>query len=293
MPTKKCPQREIVKPSLHERVTQKIVAQLKEGIPPWIKPWNCASASGMPRNYVSNRPYSGINVLLTWLSTLEGSFNDTRWLTANQIKELGGSFKGQSATRIVFAKQHTRNSGESNEESFFVQKLYNVFNVEQVSGVNLEPEEEPLPFTARIPELDAFIAAQGIPITHGGNKALYNLTRDAIILPHPGTFTSPEAYYAVALHELVHASGHPKRLARPMGKRESYEYFVEELVAELGAAMVCAEFGLMCSHHAGYLAAWIELMESDARVIFSAAKEAGRAAEYLKAAATQPIPVAA
>lgn len=293
MPNQKHPETKKVKPSLHERVTHKIVAQLNEGTPPWVKPWSCSSASGMPRNYVSNRPYSGVNVLLTGLSTLEQGFSDTRWLTANQIKELGGSFRGQAATRIVFAKQHTRKPGTDEEETFFVHKLYNVFNAEQVSGIDLEPEQEPLPSTARIPELEAFIAAQGVPVTHSGDKAFYNLTRDAIVLPRPGAFTSAEAYYAVALHELIHATGHSRRLARPMGKRESYEYFVEELVAELGAAMVCAEFGLTCSHHAGYLAAWIALMESDAKVIFRAAREASRAAEYLKAAATQPIPVAA
>ena len=291
MPTRKQP-RHSKKQTLHERVTQKLVAQLKAGTPPWVKPWNCASATGMPRNYVSNRPYSGINVLLTWLSALERRFNDPRWLTANQVIELGGSFKGQSATRIVFAKQHTRNFGKSNEESFFVQKLYNVFNVEQVSGVNLEPEQEPLRFTARMPELEAFIAAQGVPVTHWGNRAFYSLARDAIVLPPPGSFGSPEAYYAVALHELVHASGHPERLARRMGKRDTNEYFVEELVAELGAAMVCAEFGLTCTHHAGYLASWIQLMESDAKIIFTAAKEASRAADYLKATAGKPLPVA-
>ena len=78
--------------SLHERITQKIVAELKEGTPPWIKPWSCEARAGLPRNYVSNRPYSGINALLIWLSTLERGFTDTRWLTANQIRELGGSF---------------------------------------------------------------------------------------------------------------------------------------------------------------------------------------------------------
>ena len=293
MPTRKRPENKKTKPGLHEQVTEKIVAQLEKGTPPWVKPWNCTFARGMPRNFVSQRPYSGVNVLLTWLSALEGGFNDTRWLTANQIKELGGSFKSQAATRIVFAKAYTRKPDTDDEETFFVQKLYNIFNAEQVSGVALEPEAKPPPFAARIPELDAFIAAQGVPITHGGIKAFYKATSDAIVLPHPGAFISPEAYYAVALHELVHASGHPDRLARTMGKRESYEYFVEELVAELGAAMVCAEFGLTCSHHAGYVATWCDLMASDTKIIFNAAREASRAADYLKAAATRLVPAAA
>lgn len=113
-------------PSLHERITQRIVDELKEGSVPWVKPWNGNALAGLPRNYVSNRPYSGINVLLTWLSTLEHGFTDTRWLTANQIMALGGSFKGESATRIVFAKTCTRAPGTDEEEDYFVSRLYNV-----------------------------------------------------------------------------------------------------------------------------------------------------------------------
>lgn len=289
--------------TLHERITQKIVDQLKKGTPPWIKPWSCKGFIGMPRNYVSGRPYSGINVLLTWLSALEHGFKDTRWLTANQIMELGGSFKGESATRIVFAKEHTRKPGTDDqrkslrdeEETFFVQRLYNVFNAEQVSGVDLEPEDPPQLFETRIPEVEAFIEAQGIPLMHGGDQAFYSPSRDAIVTPHPGNFSSPEAYYAVVLHELAHASGHPKRLNRPKGERGSPAYATEELVAELSAAFLCAEFGLRaCAHHAAYLGFWTLLLESDPRAIFSASREASKAADFLKAQATrQVMPVAA
>ncbi len=170
-------------PSLHERITQKIVDELKEGSVPWVKPWDGNSRVGLPRNYVSNRPYSGINVLLTWLSALEHGFTDTRWLTAKQIIELGGSFKGESATRILFAKSYTRAAGTADEETFFVHKAYNVFNGSQVSGKVLEPEELPPPFEARLEHAEAFIAAQGVPIIHGGDRAFYLPSKDAINLP--------------------------------------------------------------------------------------------------------------
>ena len=173
------------KPSLHERITHKIVDQLKESTPPWVKPWTCEAFVGTPRNYVSGEPYSGINVLFIWLSTLEHGFTDTRWLTANQIMELGGSFKGESATRIVFAKTCTRASGTEDEATYFVSRLYNVFNAEQVSGV-LKPEASPPPFEARLEYAEAFIAAQDVPITHGGNRAFYSPSKDAINLPCPG-----------------------------------------------------------------------------------------------------------
>ena len=281
------------KPTLHERVTEKIVDQLKAGTPPWIQPWNSSTNSGVPRNYVTNRAYTEVNVLLTWLSAWDGGFHDTRWLTANQISQLGGTFKGQSATRIVFAKAHTRHPGTEKEETYYVQKLYNIFNAEQVSGIELEPEGKLEPFANRTPALDAFIAAQGVPIKHGGDRAFYNLARDAVALPFPSSFVSAEAYYAVALHELVHTTGHPNRLARKMGKQGSYEYFVEELIAELGAAFVCAEFGLTCVHHAGYIGAWINLLEADAKIVFTAAREASRAADYLRATAAKKTLTAA
>lgn len=234
-------------------------------------------------------------MLLVWLSTLERGFADSRWLTANQIRELGGSFKGQQATRIVFAKAYTRKPGTDDEETFFVQKLYNVFNAQQVSDVDLRPEDPAPPFGTRVPELEAFIEAQGVPITHGGDRAFYSPSRDAVVTPHPGDFSSPEAYYAVVLHELAHASGHPDRLNRLQGERGSPAYAREELVAELAAAFLCAEFGLReCAHHTAYLGFWVELLEDDPKAIFSASREASRAAEFLKAQAARPaLPVAA
>jgi antirestriction protein ArdC len=273
-------------PSLHERITQKIVDELKEGQVPWIKPWSCTTLVRLPRNYVSGRPYSGINVLLTWLSAPEHGFTDTRWLTANQISELGGTFKGQTATRILFAKSYTRAAGTAEEETFFVHKGYNVFNVEQVGGVALEPEEPPPPFEARLEHAEAFVTAQGVPITHGGDRAFYSPSKDAINLPFPGSFTSPASYYAVALHELAHASGHPRRLNRPKGAKGSPEYAAEELVAELTAAFLCAELGIPAAlHHTGYIGFWVELLENDPKAIFSASREASRAAEFLSAQA--------
>ena len=273
-------------PDLHERITQKIVDELKGGRVPWIKPWNRTSLVGLPRNYISGRPYSGINVLLTWLSALEHGFTDTRWLTGNQISELGGAFKGQTATRILFAKPYTRAAGTAEEETFFVHKAYNVFNVEQVGGATLEPEESPPPFEARLEHAEAFIAAQGVPTTHGGDRAFYSPSRDAINLPFPGSFTPPESYYAVALHELAHASGHPQRLNRPKGAKGSPEYAAEELVAELTAAFLCAELGIPAAlHHTGYIGFWVELLENDLKAIFSASREASRAAEFLTAQA--------
>jgi len=282
-------------PGLHERITARIVEELKQGTVTWVKPWLGNGLVGVPRNYVSNRAYSGINVLLIWLAALEHGFTDSRWLTANQIMELGGSFKGERATRIVFAKECARKAGTDEEERFFVHKGYNVFNVSQVSGITVVPEETPPAFEDRIEAVEAFIAAQDVPVVHGGDHAFYSRGRDAITLPFPGSFISPAAYYAVALHELAHASGHVSRLNREGGPKGSPAYAFEELVAELAAAFLCAELGVPeCSHHAAYIESWIRLLENDPRTIFNASREAHAAVAFLRAqAARHEIPVAA
>ena len=274
--------------SLFERVTQKLVAELGRGHIPWSRPWR-SDHTGLPRNYVSNRPYSGVNVLLTWLSALEHGFSDTRWLTANQIMALGGSFRGERATRVVFAREIARAAGTVDEETYFVLKGYNVFNAEQVQGVLLEPESAPEPLAERLGHAESFIAAQGVAISHGGDRAYYAPARDAVQLPFPGTFSTREAYYAVALHELAHATAHPTRLDRPGGPRGSREYAFEELVAELAAAFMCAELGVgPVPHHAGYLQFYAQLLEDDPKAIFRAAREAGRAADFMRLRASGP-----
>lgn len=290
------PRKRHVKPtalSLYKSVTQKLVDELEQGHVPWSRPWR-RDPAGLPRNYVSNRPYSGVNVLLVWVSALEHGFSDARWLTANQITALGGSFRGERATRVVFAREITRAAGTENEETFFVLRGYNVFNVEQVEGVVLEPEDAPGPLAERLGHAEAFIAAQGVAISHGGDRAYYAPVRDAVQLPFPETFITREAYYAVALHELAHATAHPTRLGRPTGPRGSRAYAFEELVAELAAAFVCAELGVgPTPHHAGYLQFYVQLLEDDPKAIFRAAREAGRAADFMRLQASGPPLLAA
>jgi antirestriction protein ArdC len=225
-----------------------------------------------------------VNVLLTWLSAALSGYSDSRWLTANQIKALGGSFKGERATRIVFAKQYIRKPDTDEEETFFVHKPYNLFNIQQVTGLEPLPEDAPPPLEERIAAAEVFIGAQGVSITHGGDRAFYSPGRDVIVLPHPGSYREAGAYYATALHELAHATGHSSRLGREMGRKGTKEYAREELVAELGAAFLCAELGIPGQlQHAEYLSHWVKLLEDSERAIFEAAKAATAVANYLRA----------
>lgn len=273
-------------PSIYAQVTKRILEQLKQGVAPWVRPWAGNTASGLPRNYLSNRPYSGVNVILTWLSAALSGYSDSRWLTANQIKELGGTFKGEKATRIVFAKQYTRKAGTEEEETFFVHKLYNVFNVTQITGLEPLPEDAPPPFEESIAAAEAFIEAQAVTIRHGGDRAFYSPGEDLIVLPHPSSYTEAGAYYGTVLHELAHATAHSSRLGREVGSKGTSTYAFEELIAELTAAFLCAELGIPGKlQHAEYLGSWVQLLEDSERAIFEASKGATAAASYLRAKA--------
>ena len=279
---------------VHDSVTNKILEQFEQGVVPWRKRWQLAGPDGLPRNLVSDRPYSGINIILLWLTSLECGYGDRRWLTFNQVKELGGKVKGQSATRIIFAGQGKKTRDDGEEETYTCVKFYNVFNAQQVEGLELEPDAEAEPFEVRLGHVRDFVAAQSVPIIHGGNQAFYSPTRDVITLPPQGSFFDEEGYWATALHELAHATGHPSRLGRVFGKRGTPEYAREELVAELACCFTCAELGMTPSFEdsASYLSHWCELLGDSKTAIFQAAREASRVSQYLQEQ-TVPLAVAA
>lgn len=281
-----------------QRITQTILDELKQGVAPWVKPWTARTTLGMPRNYVTDRPYSGVNVLLVWLHMDSNGFTDSRYLTANQINTLGGHFKGQRPVRILFAapreskrKRRRKDRAEpaleeeeddDTTETRMVFKLYNVWNVEQVQGVTLSPEPAPPTLNVTQPAAHAFMQALGADIKHGGTRASYHPTRDLITLPHPNDFESEGAYLATALHELIHWTGHETRLAREFGAGGTTVYAFEELIAELGSAYLCAQLGVPGKlQHASYIQHWITLLEQDERALVRAAAAATRAAQYL------------
>lgn len=279
---------------VHDSVTDKILGQLEQGVIPWRQRWQVTGVDGLPRNLVSNRPYNGINILLLWLTSLEAGYSDRRWLTFNQLKERGGSVKGQSATRIIFAGQGKKQNGNGEDETYTCVKFYNVFNAEQVAGLALEPEAATAPLEIRLEHVRDFVASQGVPIIHGGNSASYSPSRDVITLPPSESFFDEEAYWATTLHELAHATGHSSRLGREFGKRNSPEYAFEELVAELASCFTCADLGVTPTFEdsAAYLDHWCDLLGDSKTAIFRAAREASKIASYLQAQA-QPLALAA
>ena len=119
-----------------------------------------------------------------------------------------------------------------------------------------------------------------------GDRAYYALEPDYIQLPVIDAFRDAESFYATLAHEATHWTKHPSRLAREFGRRSWGDegYAQEELVAELGAAFLCADLELtpeVREDHAGYIASWLTVLKNDKRFIFQAAAHAQRAVDYL------------
>ena len=216
------------------------------------------------------------------------------WITFRQALALGGHVrKGEHGSTVVYANRITRTEagegGEDVERSIPFLKAYTVFNVDQVEGLpdhfHAVPEPK-LDVARRIDHADAFFAATGADIRHGGNQAYYALQHDHIQMPPFECFEDPESYYATLAHECTHWTRHPTRLDRDFGRKRWGDdgYAREELVAELGAAFLCADLGLELEprpDHASYIASWLKVLKDDRRFIFTAAAQAQRAADFL------------
>jgi antirestriction protein ArdC len=276
---------------LYAEVSARIIAELERGATPWVKPWSATAGANVPQNAVSNRPYSGCNVILLWLARDRG-WPTPRFLTFKQAIEAGGHVrKGEHGTKVIFVKQLRVTEGEGEEtDARLIPMLreYTVFNVAQCENLP-DSIKAGKPMRARNPDTrdslaDEFLRSTGADIREGGAEAYYVPSRDFVSMPAFAAFKSADQFYCTALHELTHWTGHKSRLDRDLRNRfGSRAYAAEELVAELGAAFLCAEFGFDNDlRHAGYIATWIDLLKADKRALFTACNKAQAAADYLR-----------
>jgi antirestriction protein ArdC len=287
---------------IRRRVTNEIVATLREGTMPWRRPWSDLDNTGLATSVLTEEPYSGVNFWTLQLAAIRRGFTSKWWGTFNAWQSQGLQVKkrpddvppGAWGTRCVYFRPVTKTTknrnGEEDEERFFILREFVLFNAEQVTGPGVES------FLARPrtgggfvdyqPAEDA-IAATGADIQHGGNRAVYRSEQDYIQLPPKGAFSQTHEYYATALHELTHWTGHESRLARltKFARFGSEAYAVEELCAEMGAAFLCADLGIPqsddLSNVTAYLASWLLVLERDINAIFTASGAASRAADYI------------
>lgn len=284
---------------LYQSVTDRIVAALQAGTIPWVCPWQRSPDQALPANLGSGRFYRGINVMLLNLQTLANGYQVNRWLTYRQAQELGAQVRrGEQGTQIVFFKLHEVDADAAPTANQAAERKvvpllrsFTVFNAAQIDGLpaHLLPQPQPAPWSP-IESAAEVLTRNHAVIRHGGDRAFYNPGIDLIQLPEPWRFPSAEAYYATALHELTHWSGHPSRCNRPLQGRQHIEaYAFEELVAEMGSAFLCAHCGLQGNlQHASYVEHWLTALRSDRRLIFAAASLAQKACDWLLAFRAMP-----
>lgn len=291
------------RPNVYKIVTDRIIASLKAGIIPWEKPWKAPTFGGgsLPRNFLTGKLYRGVNVFLLWGTRFSSPF----WLTFKQALELGGNVrKGEKGAQIVFYKQFRsrqdrtenappdRQGSRTSDRAPFVLIYYTVFNVEQCDGLTI-PTVEP----TSVQPVDADETCEAIVNGWGARptirievasegRAYYRPSTDSVHLPARFRFIDTAHYYATLFHELVHSTGHESRLARTFGERFGDElYSKEELVAETGAAFLCAIAGIATKHTeqntTAYIQNWISKLEQDNRLIVQAAASAQRAVDLI------------
>ena len=283
--------------NLYDEVTARIIAELEAGRLPWVQPWGQVEVVGpaLPRNALTGRPYSGVNILILWGRVIEQGWPSQSWLTFRQALEAGGAVrKGERGVRVVYADSFTpeaekerasREGGDVRSIPFL--KRFTVFNVAQCEGLRegLAADPAPLPEREIVPLAEEVIAASGVEVRIGGDEAYYAPGPDFVAVPPQPAFFDQVNYYRTCLHELTHATGHAKRLGRnlrnPFGSKD---YAREELVAEMGSAFMCAALGIVPTvRHADYIGTWLGVLREDSRAIFRAASAASKAANWLLA----------
>lgn len=289
---------------VYTRVTNRIVEALEQGVRPWLKPWHCEHLAGRitrPLRH-NGQKYSGINILTLWMSAEMQGFVSPFWMTFQQAKELGGFVKkGEHGSPVVYAstfkKTETSENGDEIEADIPFLKEYTVFCADQVEGL---PEHfhatvtKPMEAMERIERAEAFFANTKADIRTGGDRAFYAMEPDYIRMPPFETFRDAESHASTLAHELTHWTRHPSRLDRDFGRKKWGDagYAVEELVAELGSAFLCADLQItpeVREDHASYIDSWLKVLKDDKKAVFSAASHASKAADFLHG--LQPHPV--
>jgi len=278
---------------IHAAITERFIEKLRAGCVPWQRTWQSAT------NLISGKAYRGINAL----SLGSAAFGSPYWMTFRQALELGGNVrKGEKSSPVIYyrflAKHDARGNpvftAKGRAATIPFVRWSNVFNLEQTEGI-AAPAQTPAPAPSPEPmrsldRADLLVCqAKLCPIYHEGFAASYSPTEDLIRMPFPRTFRSSEDYYHTLFHEMTHATGHGTRLDRegitnPV-KFGSERYSKEELVAELGAAFLSNDAGILDSvrfdNSAAYLQSWIRKFKDDPTLIVSAASHAQRGFDWI------------
>ena len=278
------------KQTAYERITEDFIKMLEKGVAPWRRPWK--TLGGMPKNYISNRAYSGVN----WFTLLNSGCSTPYYMTFKQAKEAGGNvMKGSKGFPVyfytMFEKKDKGNvvlDSKGNSQKIPFLKSYTVFNLSQIEGIecpeikdieqiNFNPIEACEKVMDRWPDKPEII--------HSGEGASYSPSNDVIRMPYKNSFNSEEHYYSTLFHESGHATGHKSRLDRKLCvSYGSDPYGKEELIAEMTSAFLCAESRIdneVKEESASYFQSWITTLKGDPKMLIQAASKAQKAADYI------------
>lgn len=282
---------------IHQHITDQIVAAIERGAGEFRLPWHRSAGSIMrPVNIASKKAYRGVNIVALWAYAEASGYSSGVWGTYRQWSEAGAQVrKGEKAAFVVFYKElefaAEAESGDDETVTRLMARATPVFAAEQVDGYQPPVVDIPATIITPIAQAEAVVAASRAVIQYGGSRAFYRPSTDSIQLPPREAFigsptSSPaESFYSTLLHELTHWTALAHRCDRQFGKRFGDQaYAVEELVAELGAAFLCAELGIADEprpDHAQYLTSWLTVLKADKKAIFTAASKASQAASFL------------
>ncbi|MFZ3333548.1 MAG: zincin-like metallopeptidase domain-containing protein [Candidatus Acidiferrales bacterium] len=266
----------------YEIVTEYIIKQLESGVAPWRKPWRTVT----PANLVSKKEYRGINIFLL----ASRGYGSRYWVSYRQAQALGGTVrKGQLGCKVVFWKigEYRRENQETEENhKSILLRYYTVFNLAQCEGIT---SPDPVREINPLAQCESIVKSMPNPpgLTQDA-RACYWPSTDTVGMPARSAFHSAEEYYSTLFHEMTHSTGHPSRIGREgimnHNPFASEDYSKEELIAEMGAAMLCGVAGIesrTLGNSAAYLRTWINKLKSDSRLIVSAASQAQKAADYV------------
>lgn len=294
---------------VHQEVTDAIVSAIEAGAEgdDWQMPWASMAATGSPENAVTGKHYNGINVLLLWIAAEKAGFPTNQWAGFKQWKERGGMVrKGERGTMIVYVGSAVSRDKDGQTETdpdtgeprrFSFAKWSHVWNVAQIDGIEAAAAPELPDLAERLEHCEEFVSATGAVVRWDQSRAFYRHSPDDFIgMPPREAFidtdhsTATEGLYSTLFHELTHWTGDPLRCDRPrfdkgnMQSRDIATRALEELIAELGAAYLCAELGIALEprrDHAVYIAHWLTALKRDKKAIFKAAGQASAAVAFL------------
>jgi len=295
--------------NVYQIVTDKIIAGLKQGNIPWDKPWK---GGGSAKNFISKKPYTGINAFLLSIDLAENGYKQPYYLTFKQAKEKGGTVKeGSKSQLIVYWNWIIKNTGEFDKDGkaltrkFPILKYYRVFNIEQVNGLKYDAIVEDKPIDP-IAECEKILENCTVKpeIRNNELRAYYSPAKDYINVPKKEFFKTSEGFYCTLFHELVHSTGHASRLNRT-GVAEfdtfgSHKYSQEELIAEIGSVFLCTISGIdkqVEDNSQAYINSWIKALENDPKMIIYASAKAQKAVDYIQGinqtvkAETEPVAI--